>query len=114
MAHKIAAFIFLLLTFSISTYSQATKIEGVVEDPAGRPVAGATVILKDKATQAERTVVTNGEGRFSFDATIQASFELTVTAVGFEKIIRDASTPGTSETIVLQPQAIKEQVTVTA
>ena len=46
--------------------SQATTgvIEGTVSDPTGRAVPGATVVVKNTATNFERTLTTDADGRF--------------------------------------------------
>ena len=46
--------------------SQATTgvIEGVVSDESGAPVSGATVTLRNTATNFERVVATDADGRF--------------------------------------------------
>ena len=40
------------------------RFAGVVLDPSGAVVPGATVIVKNERTGEERTVVTNAEGRY--------------------------------------------------
>ena len=46
--------------------SQATTgvIEGTVSDETGAPVPGATVVVKNTATNFERTLATDADGRF--------------------------------------------------
>lgn len=60
------AITFLILVTGVT--AQAPNISGRVEDSAKAPVAGAAVILKNKFTGAERTAVTDEQGRFLFEA----------------------------------------------
>lgn len=104
----------LLIVFSISAFSQTGKIEGTVADAAGRPISGAIVVLRNKATHGERNTTTDADGVFSFDAARTEEYEILVNANGFAgtKIDVPASSPALA--ITLEPQPIKEQVTVTA
>jgi len=107
-------FLFSLILFSISALAQAPKIEGVVTDSAGSPVAGASVTLRDKSTRAERNVITNASGEFNFESGCPASCEVVVKANGFGTTAVDVPTSGSPLTITIEPQPLKEEVTVTA
>ncbi|MGH9957208.1 MAG: carboxypeptidase regulatory-like domain-containing protein, partial [Pyrinomonadaceae bacterium] len=92
------------------------KISGVVMDPNGASVAGATVTLVDKTTNAEKTTTTNSEGSYVFAGLDPSIYEITVSARGFGKqVISDvkADVAKTVERdISLQPGNINETVTV--
>ena len=46
-------------------YAQAEgRFVGVVLDPSGAVIPGATVVVKNERTGEERTVTSNGEGRY--------------------------------------------------
>lgn len=96
----------------VAAFAQ-TGVTGTVNDADGRPVAGATVILRNKNNRAELTATTDSEGRYSFEKADGAPdvYELIVSAKGFGTITRPAETNGV---ITLAPSAIKESVTVTA
>ena len=104
----------LVILFSVSAFGQTGKIEGVVADSASKPVAGATVLLRNKTTRSERTTTTDSEGKFSFDTPETGTYEVAVTASGFGSSTTDLPSPASSLAITLDPQPISEQVTVTA
>jgi hemoglobin/transferrin/lactoferrin receptor protein len=113
MKCRITFFLFLLfLLISPSAFAQSSPVTGTVVDAAGRPVPGAAVRLRDKVTKTEQTVTTDADGKFSFDAGCTGDCEVEVKANGFE-IVTVASSQ-TPIAVTLEPQAIKEQVTVTA
>ncbi|MEO8042396.1 MAG: TonB-dependent receptor, partial [Acidobacteriota bacterium] len=114
MNYKSITTLLALILFSVSAFAQTGKIEGVVADGAGKPIAGATVVLRNKTTRAERTTNTNGEGTFSFDTACADPCEVVVRANGFASISVDASSSGAAMNITVEPQPIKEAVTVTA
>jgi hypothetical protein len=77
--------LFALLLFLPAMHGQTTaQLSGVVTDPTGAIVPGATVTLVNEATQDSRVVVTNGAGLYSFPALLPSSYTLKVTAKGFE------------------------------
>ncbi len=61
-----------------------SAIGGTVSDPAGGAVAGATVSARNRGTGLERTVTTNGEGRFNFPQLAPGTYSVEVTSDGFE------------------------------
>ena len=115
MKYKSILSLLLLIIFSAAAgFAQTGKIEGTVTDGASRPVAGAGVVLRNKATRRERNTTTNSDGEFSFEAVGLDAYEVIVNASGFANSTVDASAAGPALAIVLEPQPIKEQVTVTA
>jgi outer membrane receptor protein involved in Fe transport len=92
------------------------RLEGVVRDQAGAPVAGAEVVLSDDS-HALRTSTDEG-GRFSFTpATLTGAETLAVRARGFASYERRLGARGVGETlfeIVLSPAPLAEALTVTA
>jgi hypothetical protein len=61
-------------------------LSGVVTDPTGAVVPGASVILRNTATNIARTVQTDGEGRYRFSTINPGVYELNVEAAGFKKL----------------------------
>ena len=68
-----------LLAQSISTGT----IQGVVTDPTGAAVAGATVTLTNTDTSTTRTEVTNDAGRYLFADMPPAKYDVSVSKPGF-------------------------------
>ena len=112
-AKRVFVILSIITLLAFGTFAQSRPVSGRVEDAAGKAVAGATVVLKNKANGTEWTATTDNEGRYSFANTADGQYELIVSATGFGREIREVSTTG--ETVVaLSPGQINEQVTVTA
>jgi outer membrane receptor protein involved in Fe transport len=96
--------------------AQAIRLEGVVRDRRGAPIAAAQVSLSDAASLIAR-VETGADGRFVFDDVGVPEGRLTVSATGFATVERSwiakGSQPASLE-ILLEPAPITEQVIVTA
>ena len=71
--------------------SQATTgvIEGTVSDPTGAPVPSATVVVKNTATNLERTLATDADGRFRALLLPLGPYRLTVSLAGFATLVRE-------------------------
>ncbi|HEX4020936.1 MAG TPA: carboxypeptidase regulatory-like domain-containing protein [Acidobacteriaceae bacterium] len=61
------------------------SIQGVVTDPTGAVVPGATVTLTDNATNHVQTSTTSNSGIYTFNALPPSHFTLTVERQGFKK-----------------------------
>lgn len=75
-----------LLIFSMVTFAQQDtgQINGVVKDPNGAVVAGATVKATNANTGATRTTTTNSEGYFVLVSLLPAEYSVTVSSTGFK------------------------------
>lgn len=62
-------------------------ITGRVLDPSGAVVTNATVALRSTDTGLARTAVTNEEGEYTITQLPPGTYEITVTAQGFSKVI---------------------------
>ena len=87
-----------------------TPIAGVVHDPAGAVVVGATVIAQSSTGPVVQTV-TGPDGRFNIAPGSAGPWVLIVRAPGFAEWRRDANTG--SVDVVLVPAGLLETVTVT-
>jgi hypothetical protein len=63
-------------------------ISGIVTDPSGAAIAGATVEVKNTATQVTRTVSTNAQGRFTVPELFVGSYDVRVSMMGFQNSVR--------------------------
>jgi hypothetical protein len=61
------------------------SIQGVVTDPQGAVVSGATLTLKNLQTNETLTATTNDNGIYNFNALPPSRFSLTVEKTGFKK-----------------------------
>jgi hypothetical protein len=62
-------------------------VVGAVTDPTGAVVSGAKVVLKDLATQAERTTQTNEAGQYTFTTLPPGQYSVTVSVPGFRQAV---------------------------
>ncbi len=65
--------------------SNASDLQGVVRDQSGAVIVGATVTVRNPATNFSRDVTTNGEGYYQITNLPPGSYEVTVEASGFSK-----------------------------
>jgi hypothetical protein len=93
----------------------AAAIEGVITDPTGAVVPGATVEIQNPVSQFTRTATSDGDGKFSFTNVPPNNYHLTARALGFvthtEDIDVRSSVP-LSLTVALQIGGAAETVTV--
>ena len=77
--------ILLMLSFSMFAQSQATTglIQGVVVDPNGAVVSGATVTVRNTETGFERTIQSNSDGLFSAPLLPLGRYRVTTSSSGF-------------------------------
>jgi hypothetical protein len=80
----------LLSLCAISTYAQyRASIQGVVTDPDGASVSGATLTLKNLETNQTLTATTNDNGIYNFNALPPSTYSLTIEKSGFKKKVLD-------------------------
>ena len=82
---------FFLLSLVAGSFAQSTSgnIRGQIVDPQGAVVAGASITLRNKATGAERTAISNADGGYTFASILPGIYTVTVTATGFNKTAND-------------------------
>jgi len=102
-----------------TTIPHATgRIAGVLKDPSGAVVPGATVEVRNPATGFKKSAATNSAGRFGFDGLPAGAYQVTVTARGFDiAILRDLAVAAgveTSANVSLTIARVKTVVEVNA
>jgi hypothetical protein len=70
---------------AVDAQSMFGTFSGTVADSGGAVVAGASITIKDIASGEARTSTSNREGFFAFSTLPAATYEVAVTAKGFEK-----------------------------
>ncbi len=76
----------LLSLCAVSTYAQyRASIQGVVTDPDGASISGATVTLKNLGTNQTLTATTDDNGIYNFSALPPSTYSVTVEKAGFKK-----------------------------
>jgi Carboxypeptidase regulatory-like domain len=90
MKNRILAFALVLLTLPFTTFAQTSRgsVSGVVTDPTGAVISGATVVLTNTATTVSRSTVTNDEGLYRFDAVDLGTYLVKFTAPNFGAVVK--------------------------
>ena len=108
------------LSFAIALYGQAESgtIVGVVRDPGGAVVPGATVTLVNEGTHFTRSVVTNSAGEYTAYSFPTGRISVSVTQPGFQKLVRTGIELTAADTLTvdlaLTVGSVQETVQVTA
>src|SRR5205809_448102 len=112
------SFISMVLAAILAAQVGIPSISGVVHDPSGAAVPGATVVARSIAPgdASERQTRTGPDGRFTIDVPSRGEVVLIVRAGGFaEQSIRvSGATPNDALDVTLAPASLLETVTVTA
>jgi outer membrane receptor protein involved in Fe transport len=91
------------------------RVEGIVADQSGAVITGAQVTLRSSSYRSSQT--TGRDGHFAFTNVPKPEGKLTVQAPGFAKIVErwNAESHGSiALKLVLRPESLAQQVTVTA
>jgi Carboxypeptidase regulatory-like domain/TonB dependent receptor-like, beta-barrel/TonB-dependent Receptor Plug Domain len=100
--------------------SQATTgvIEGTVTDESGAVAPGATVAIKNTATNFERVVATDASGRFRGLLLPLGPYRVSVTLSGFSTLVREGIDLAVGQSVnlnfVLKVSSVQEELVVTA
>ena len=113
------ALLLVALPGAVLGQSQATTgvIEGTVSDEAGAPLPGASVSIRNTATNFEKATTTGPDGRFHGLALPLGPYRVTVGLAGFSTLVREGLDLGVGQTInlglALKLSQRAESVTVT-
>ena len=109
----------LLVPAAALAQSQATTgvIEGTVRDESGAAIPAAAVTLRNTATNFERTVMSDADGRFRGLLLPLGPYRVSVALTGFATHVREGLELQVGQTInlpiVLKVSALQEEVVVT-
>lgn len=78
------------------------SVRGVVADPTGYPIAGATVVLR--SAQGVATSISDANGRFQFDNMVFGGYDLIVESAGFAVFHTSAFVTTASEPVVINAE----------
>ena len=112
--------VLLLILLTPLLFGQAfTSLIGVVTDPSGAVVPGATITIVNTQTGAQRETVSNDAGAYTFSQITPGTWQLTAKKAGFTSVeIKDiqlqVNTPGTLNVKFEKVGGVAETVTVTA
>ena len=115
----VCAFLLLLSCHAAVVAQNATSsVQGVVTDPQGNVVAGASVTLTNSAKNFNRTQTTTDAGTFAFTLIPPDEYTVEVEAQGFKKAVRTSVralvAKPTELSIQLEIGNVSETVTVSA
>src|SRR5439155_11822317 len=118
MRRTVLAGLLLSLVTVSSVHAQSRRIEGIVRDTTGAPIAGAAVIVHVGDVTVHGFTAhtsTDNTGNFSFSNVPDGTGTVDVSADGFAPVHLDVG-PGTPPAlaVVLHPAAVREQVIVSA
>src|SRR6187549_2371203 len=107
----------LFLPFIALAQEPFGSIEGTIKDPQGAVVQNATVTVRNIATNASRTVVSNDEGRYRILQLQPGNYEVKATAANFKQSVLESVTVQVGQIaaadISLEVGGAAEVVTVT-
>lgn len=94
------------------------EITGLVTDSSGGAVAGATVMVRNKATGATRSITTNNEGLYTFPSLLPGQYDLKIEQQGFKTAVRDNITLAVQQTVrldvAMEVGQVGETLTITS
>lgn len=111
--------LFLLLILPAALIAQSgASVSGVVQDPQGRPVPGASLTLFSQTGSAGSATTSNSSGAYRFEGLPAGDYLLRAAAPGFTLYLTggihlDAATAA-KRTVALEVAGVHEQVVVTA
>jgi len=110
--------LFLVCCANVLAQSSTSSVSGVVVDPQGNVVAGATVTLVDDQKNFSRTQTTTEGGNFAFTLIPPGTYRLEAEAKGFKKAVltnvgAQVAKP-TTLTVQLEIGNVQEVVTVSS
>lgn len=107
MLKKNAIILFILVGFSLmlapAIFAQQTtngSLDGTVTDPNGALVPNATVTISSSSTGFKRTIITNGEGRWTAPVLPLGTYQVTAAAANFQPVTGEGTVTGNVTTTV--------------
>src|SRR5215472_364752 len=85
MKRTLFAMAFLGILSSVALAQDTATLTGTIHDKSGAVVRGAAVTVSNTATNVTREVKSNGEGEYLAGALTAGTYNVSVTAAGFEK-----------------------------
>ncbi len=86
------AFLICLSCADVRAQSDLTNVAGSIRDPSGATVPNATVTIRNVGTGAERKATTDAAGTYSIPSVPAGSYDVVVTAPGFERFQQSGNT----------------------
>ncbi len=114
----VIAFLLAVPAALLAQTSTTATVVGTVSDPTGALVSGATVELRDIATNQTRSTTTNDVGQYILTSVLPGTYRMTVSMAGFrQSVFSDLSfdvTKSYNIPVKLEVGGVTETVSVTA
>ncbi|HEX9198015.1 MAG TPA: TonB-dependent receptor [Acidobacteriaceae bacterium] len=108
--------VFILLSLSLTAFSQTAQLSGRVTDPSQALVRNADVRVVNQATGIERRVKTNGDGSYTVPFVSPGTYQVFVQADGFSTAVSEPLTVTVGQALVfdvrLKVGSTQQDVTV--
>lgn len=99
--------------FLVSPAVAQSSVSGIVSDPSGAVIPGATIVVHQAGTSFERLVDSGRDGRFTIASIANGEYSIEFIAAGFAIATHTVTVPQSAPLIVaLSPAAVVEQVQV--
>src|SRR3954447_13382025 len=113
------AWLAILFLLPVGLFAQTSgSIDGEIKDASGAIVAGASLTLTDKATNATRVVTSNSDGIYSFPSLPPGRYDVSVKMAGFKTELQSNVDLQVQQTVradfALQPGQVNESIEVSA
>src|SRR5882757_644493 len=96
--------VFILLSLSLTVFSQTAQLSGRVTDPSQALVRSADVRVVNQATGIERRVKTNGDGSYTVPFVSPGTYQVFVQANGFSTAVSEPLTVTVGQALVFDVQ----------
>jgi Carboxypeptidase regulatory-like domain len=108
----------ILIFCAVVGLAQNASISGLITDPQGGAIPGATVTITNKATNASRTAVSSNDGSYQMPQVVPGRYKVKAESKGFASVVNEevqvlVSTPLTFNLQFKQVGGVSETVTVT-
>ncbi len=115
MRSKVLILLVALFSFSLTVAAQTSRgtVSGVVTDPSGAVVSGASITLTSAATGLSRTSTSNDEGFYRFDAVDLGTYSVNITASGFGALTKTNITVNANQTSAIDAEVTPGNVEAT-
>ena len=106
--------------FSVSLFGQnLSSVNGLVTDPSGAVIAGASLELRNLSTQAVRRVTSDTEGRYNIPQVQPGKYQLVAKASGFadiqvNNVILEVNVPATINIAFEKVGSVAETISISA
>ena len=117
--HRSVWVLVLSLLLAAALFGQTTALNGTVTDPTGAVIPTAAITIVSTETGAQRSTVSDSQGRFTMSQVTPGKYKLTAKTPGFSDVVVDnlellVNQPATIPIVFEKIGATKETVTVEA